>query len=100
MSRPEAERRAVRVRIRGYVQGVWFRSWVRQEADKRNLAGWVRNRSDGTVEALFVGPAAAVEALVAACWQGPPHARVELVEVENADDEAANIKVFSQRATL
>lgn len=75
----------VRVGIRGRVQGVWFRGWTAEEAASRGLSGWVRNRRDGSVEALFCGPAAAVRDMIAACWQGPPAARVESVEEARAD---------------
>lgn len=70
----------VRLRIHGRVQGVFFRAWTAQEAASRNLSGWVRNRSDGTVEALFAGDEAAVEAMIEACRQGPPAARVTRIE--------------------
>ena len=76
---------AVRVRIEGRVQGVWFRAWTAQEATALGLDGWVRNRADGTVEALLAGPAEAVEAMVEACWTGPPAARVTDVAVSPAD---------------
>lgn len=76
---------AVRVRIEGRVQGVWFRAWTIQQASARGLDGWVRNRDDGTVEALFAGPADAVEAMVEACWEGPPGARVTDVAASPAD---------------
>lgn len=70
---------ALRVRIEGRVQGVWFRAWTVQEATRRGLAGWVRNRRDGAVEALFAGPEERVREMVALCWQGPPAARVGAV---------------------
>jgi len=70
----------VRVIVHGRVQGVWFRGWTVDEARARGLNGWVRNRRDGTVEALFDGPHEAVTAMVEACWQGPPAARVTAVE--------------------
>jgi acylphosphatase len=70
----------VSVRIRGRVQGVWYRGWTEGEAARRGLRGWVRNRRDGSVEALFCGPAALVQEMVEACWKGPPSARVEAVE--------------------
>jgi len=71
---------AVAARITGRVQGVWFRGWVREEARRLGLAGWVRNQPDGSVAALFVGPGAAVAVMLALCREGPPHARVHAVE--------------------
>jgi acylphosphatase len=70
-----------RVVIRGHVQGVFFRDSVRECAEARGVAGWVRNRPDGTVEALFEGPREAVEELVCFSEAGPPHARVEGLDV-------------------
>ena len=67
---------SLRVIIEGRVQGVWFRGWTVEQARARRLAGWVRNRSEGTVEALFSGPPAAVAAMVQACRRGPPAALV------------------------
>jgi len=81
--------KAVRVVIEGRVQGVWFRAWTAQEAGRRGLRGWVRNRRDGSVEALFAGAAAQVDDMVAACRQGPPAAQVENVGVYPADDPGA-----------
>ena len=74
----------IRVTISGRVQGVGYRVWTEMEASARGIAGWVRNRRNGDVEALFAGPPEAVEALCAACWRGPAHARVENVKVEEA----------------
>lgn len=71
---------AVRVRITGRVQGVWYRGWTVKEARARGLAGWVRNRPDGSVEAVFAGPQPLVEAMLASCRSGPPAARVAEVE--------------------
>jgi acylphosphatase len=96
----DGARRAVRVRIRGRVQGVWFRGWTCEEAIRHGLAGWVRNRRDGSVEALLVGSPAAVEAMIAACRSGPSHARVDDVTVEDAGAEADDVAGFDQRATL
>jgi len=76
---------AVQVRIRGRVQGVWYRGWTMDEASSRGLRGWVRNRHDGSVEALFCGSVAAVNDMIAACWKGPRAARVEAVEQVAAD---------------
>lgn len=71
--------KTVLVVIEGRVQGVWFRGWVVQEAAARNLDGWVRNHTDGRVEALFSGPVEDVGEIIRACHQGPPAARVEVV---------------------
>ncbi len=67
--------------ISGQVQGVFFRDSARREARARRLAGWVRNRPDGTVEAVFQGERDAVEALVRWCHTGPPQAAVDEVTV-------------------
>jgi acylphosphatase len=79
------QQRAVLVRIEGRVQGVWFRGWAVQEAIRRGLSGWVRNRSDGTVEAVFAGPISVVDAMLAACHDGPPSALVTAVTFRPAD---------------
>jgi acylphosphatase len=71
-------RRAI---VHGRVQGVFFRDTTRRQADARDIAGWVRNCPDGTVEAVFEGEAEAVEAMVAFCHEGPRGAQVERVEV-------------------
>jgi acylphosphatase len=67
--------------IRGRVQGVWYRESMRQEAERLGVTGWVRNRRDGSVEAMVQGETAQVEALIAWAWQGPPAAEVTDVEV-------------------
>ena len=90
-------RAAVRVTISGTVQGVWFRAWTTEEAVKLGLTGWVRNRRDGVVEAVFAGEAEAVRRMVAACHRGPPAARVVLVREEPAVDEG--FAGFEQRPT-
>jgi acylphosphatase len=66
--------------IRGVVQGVGYRQWLRRRALDAGLAGWARNRADGTVEAVLSGPSDKVEMLVAAAMCGPPGARVEAVD--------------------
>ncbi len=68
--------------ISGKVQGVWYRANTREQAQQRGLAGWVRNLSDGRVEAVFEGPEATVEEMIHWCHTGSPMARVENVEVE------------------
>jgi len=70
-----------RVRIRGRVQGVFFRGATEREAQRAGVAGWVRNCGDGSVEAAFEGPRQAVEELLAFCHRGPAAARVASVEV-------------------
>ena len=78
---------ARRVRVTGRVQGVFFRAWTAEQAEALGVAGWVRNRAEGGVEALLQGEAKAVEALIEALHRGPPSARVERVEVEDAAPE-------------
>ena len=75
--------------IHGHVQGVWYRGWTVQQAQALNLNGWVRNLSGGQVEALFHGPADRVEAMIVACRQGPPAARVSAVEAEPSPEVPA-----------
>lgn len=70
-----------RAEISGRVQGVWYRGTTGSVANKLALSGWVRNRPDGSVEALFQGPAAAVEEMLAWCHKGPVAARVDRVTV-------------------
>jgi acylphosphatase len=67
--------------VYGFVQGVFFRDTVRRRAESANVAGWVRNNRDGTVEAVFEGEEDAVERLVAFCRDGPRGARVDRVDV-------------------
>jgi acylphosphatase len=73
-----------RLLIRGRVQGVGFRAWTEDTALINGIDGWVRNRADGAVEAVFAGSAEAVAAMIAACKQGPPSARVERIEESEA----------------
>jgi acylphosphatase len=71
--------------IRGRVQGVGYRMWTEDEARERGLAGWVRNRRDGSVEAVFAGAPDTVHAMVEACRRGPPGARVDALDQRDAD---------------
>ena len=80
--------KTVQVRIEGRVQGVWYRGWTMDEAVRRKLSGWVRNRSDGSVEALFSGPAEVVNDMLEACWRGPPSAQVTAVEPKSGESPA------------
>ncbi len=91
MSEAQADHAVRRVRVvaHGRVQGVFFRDTVRREARARGVAGWVHNRPDGAVEAVFEGPAAEVAALVTLCREGPGRARVERLEVIEEDPEGA-----------
>lgn len=76
-----------RLRIFGRVQGVFFRNWAIGEAQALGLTGWIRNRTDGSVEALAFGAAEALDAFTAKCRRGPPAAVVERVDVEAAEGE-------------
>jgi acylphosphatase len=71
-----------RVVVTGRVQGVWFRDACLEEARALRVNGFVRNRADGSVEAEFEGPPAAVERMIAWCHDGPPRARVDGVDTE------------------
>jgi acylphosphatase len=81
MSETQGERRTVRVAIEGGVQGVGFRYWTERVAGELGLAGWVRNRRDGSVEAVFSGGPEAVAEMLERCREGPPSARVTVVKV-------------------
>jgi acylphosphatase len=85
----------VRVVVHGRVQGVFFRDTCRQEATRVGVAGWVRNRADGTVEAVFEGERRQVERMVAWVHEGPPYARV--VRVETEDQTPLGIAGFDVR---
>lgn len=70
----------IQVAITGRVQGVGYRAWTRWKAETLGLSGWVRNRRTGEVEAVFSGPADAVDAMLAACREGPSGSRVTAIE--------------------
>lgn len=76
-----------RVVVHGRVQGVFFRDSTQKEAEKRGVAGWVRNRDDGAVEAVFEGLEDAVDSLVDFCRSGPSRADVDSVDVEEQEPE-------------
>jgi acylphosphatase len=71
--------------VRGRVQRVGYRAWTEHTALQRGLEGWVRNRSDGTVEAVFAGPPSVVEAMIEACRRGPPGAQVDAIDTRDGD---------------
>lgn len=91
--------RCVRLRITGRVQGVGYRAWVLATADRLGLRGWVRNRTDGSVEAVLLGEEGAVTAMIAACHDGPPAARVQDVVISDmGQDDIGN--GFEARPTV
>jgi acylphosphatase len=75
------------VRVTGRVQGVFFRAWAQDEARALGVRGWIRNCSDGSVEAQLEGPEEAVEELIDLMREGPPGAHVAHSEVEEVDAE-------------
>jgi acylphosphatase len=88
------------VMIRGRVQGVGYRYFVEREAQLRDLEGWVRNRRDGSVEAVFSGPADAITAMIAACRRGPSSARVDAVQDEAANPDMLNLREAGDRFSV
>ena len=89
---------ALRVHVHGFVQGVGFRDFLVMAAQQQKLDGWVRNRSDGSVEALVSGPTKAVEAFVGSATKGPQGARVTAVDLHNS--EAPAEKGFIRRPSI
>lgn len=90
--------RAETLRIQGRVQGVGYRWWAVQAATELGLAGWVRNRRDGSVEILAIGEAASIDTLQESCRQGPQAAVVLAVERYMADDDGS--VGFEERPTV
>jgi acylphosphatase len=84
--------RAVHVVVRGQVQGVGYRAWLHHQAELHGLEGWVRNRLDGTVEAVLRGPPDLVQVMLKACHDGPQHGHVDAVEVEPAAEDGSGAK--------
>jgi len=84
-----------RIVVHGHVQGVFFRDSVRRAAQQRGVNGWVANRADGTVEAVFEGEPEAVERLIAFCREGPRGAQVESIDVTEENPE--NLTSFTVR---
>ena len=83
--------------IRGRVQGVGYRNYLEYEARQSGICGWVRNRSDGSVEAVVHGPAAAVDAIIECARRGPRAAQVSSVEVR---EESGDYATFETRPAL
>lgn len=90
--------RSAQLRISGRVQGVGYRAWAIEAAVRLGLRGWVRNRVDGTVEALVIGEDDAVAAMIEACRQGPFAARVREVAVSETIDDGSD--GFRPRTTV
>jgi len=88
------------VRVTGRVQGVGYRAWVEHRARNHNLEGWVRNRRDGGVEALFAGPPTVVSDMVEACRRGPSSARVDSVQDEGASPDMLNLRRPGERFSV
>jgi acylphosphatase len=88
------------VTIRGRVQGVGYRYWVEQQAKAHAVEGWVRNRRDGSVEALFAGPANVVSDMVALCRRGPSYAGVDDVQEEPGNSDALNLRQAGERFSV
>ena len=88
------------VTVKGRVQGVGYRYFVEQEARSRDLEGWVRNRRDGSVEAVFAGPADAVTAMIAACRRGPSSARVEALQDEVVNPDMLKLREPGDRFSV
>ena len=86
--------RTLRLVIHGRVQGVFFRDSMRREAQDLAVAGWVRNRSDGTVEAAVQGEPAAVDAIVRWAQRGPQHAKVERIDISPDDGSYSGFEVI------
>ncbi len=83
------------LRIEGIVQGVGYRHWITHTATRLGVTGWVRNRADGSVEALVEGDAASVEELLRACRRGSPSASVTLIHEDLVEPE--ELETFEQR---
>ncbi|KAG0556795.1 hypothetical protein M758_11G077000 [Ceratodon purpureus] len=82
-----SDSKSVNVIVKGTVQGVFFRKWTVEAAQKLNLQGWVRNLEDGSVEAVFSGPTSAVDNMIEQCHSGPSAAKVSSVDVSNWNNE-------------
>ena len=89
---------SLRLKVEGFVQAVGFRNFAIEKARALNLDGWVRNRADGTVEALISGSTKSVEAFVTACAQGPAGSKVTSIDLHKA--EPPEEKGFHRRSSL
>ncbi|MBE7636788.1 acylphosphatase [Sneathiella sp. P13V-1] len=89
----------VHVRITGRVQGVGYRAWTVEHASRAGLTGWVRNRSDGSVEAVLQGSETTIEAFLARCQEGPRFAKVYSVTTESIE-KSEIFSDFTHKTTL
>ena len=87
----------VHVTISGRVQGVWFRASTRDKAEQLGITGWVKNTIDGDVEAVFEGEEECVQEMINWCHQGPPHSKVENVEIKKQQQTSNVFDDFSIR---
>ena len=92
-----SDNRTLRIRLTGRVQGVSFRDWMQSEARSLRLTGWVRNRRDGSVEAVISGDPPLVDDMLARCRQGPPAARVSDLAI--VAEESGTFADFEVRPT-
>ena len=90
-----ADRIRRRVTVRGRVQGVFFRDSVRRRAESQNVTGWVTNRTDGAVEAVFEGEPESVARMIEYAKTGPRHAEVDSIDVR--DEEPEGLRRFEIR---
>jgi len=99
-TRTSRDRAIRRVVIRGRVQGIGYRVWTEREAQLRSIEGWVRNRRDGSVEAVFAGTPNAVAGMIEACWQGPALAHVEAIDAQEASAADLGERRLSDKFSL
>ena len=99
MTAPERSTLVRRIVVEGAVQGVGYREFTRRAAQRLNVSGWVRNRSDGAVEAVVRGSSAGVEALIAEMRNGPRFADVERLSVVESDEAPSDDGMFVIRST-
>ena len=86
--------------VRGKVQGIGYRTWIAGAAVARHLAGWARNRRDGTVEAVLCGPQESVAALIEKCRHGPGMAQVSAVDDEPANEDMLKLRPHGERFSI
>jgi acylphosphatase len=88
------------VLIHGRVQAVGYRAWTQSMALRRGIEGWVRNRRDGSVEAVFAGAADAVAAMIAVCRRGPPGAEVDTIDEREASEAEFDCRRAGERFSI